>query len=98
MNKYSPLLDAVLDRAPDIDNNNMTRLQAVGTFISVLVSELPNQKLVTGVAGMRVSPSLLFPRTSIPSALSSTSHSEICFPGYFVSPPALLRFSYNVDS
>ena len=40
MNKHSPLLDAVLDRAPDIDNNNITRLQAVGTFISVLVSEL----------------------------------------------------------
>ena len=39
MNKHLPLLDAVMDRAPDIDNtNNMTRLQAVGTFISVLVS------------------------------------------------------------
>ena len=41
----------------------------------------------TGVAGMSVSPSLLFPRTHIPNAFSSTSHSEICFPVYFVSPP-----------
>ena len=29
----------------------------------------------------------MYPRTHIPNALSSTSHSEICFPGYFVSPP-----------
>ena len=37
----------------------------------------------------------VFPRTHTPNALSSTSHSEICFPGYFVSPPPLRKFSYN---
>ena len=47
MNKHLPLLDAVMDRAPDIDNtNNITRLQAVGTFISVLVSIATQLKLV----------------------------------------------------
>ena len=51
-----------------------------------------------GVAGMHVSKSLLFPRTHIPNALSPTSHSEICFSEYFVSPPPLRKFSYNATS
>ena len=33
MNKHSPLLDAVLDRAPDNNSINMTITQAAATFI-----------------------------------------------------------------
>ena len=50
---------------------------------------------------MRVSPGIVFPRTHIPrdacfpahiyitNELCSTSHSDTCFPGYYVSPSPL---------
>ena len=54
---------------------------------------------------MRVFPGVVFPaRLGIPRDacvpahksllhLCSTSHSDMCFPGYFVSPPPLRRFT-----
>ena len=43
----------------------------------------------TKFIGIRVSPGIVFPRTHITNELCSTSHSDTCFPGYYVSPSPL---------
>ena len=56
--------------------------------------------VTSGVIVMHISPGIVFPRSHIPRDACfprtyiidyshSTSHNDMCFPGYFASPPFL---------